>query len=111
MIAARTPALAAYHVMGTALGSPPSWQTQHRIEYAHGLDPNGDEQERRQFFEAEANACLVAAAPDLLRNLTFAAEAFERMRAGQYVPRRAVMFHEAAAEFRKTIAKATGDPS
>lgn len=49
--------------MGESIASPYHYASHHRIEYDHGCDP---EDNRDQFEEAEANARLIAAAPDLL---------------------------------------------
>lgn len=47
--------------MASAIESPHAHRTHHRIEYEHGLLP-GD----KGFEEAQANAHLIAAAPELL---------------------------------------------
>ena len=51
--------------MGSRLGDPSHWAVQHEIEYQHGLDPSY-EPDTYAFAEAEANARLIVAAPDLL---------------------------------------------
>jgi hypothetical protein len=48
--------------MGERVGSGHMYQTQHILGYDHGLS----EEDGKQFEEAEANAWLIAAAPDLL---------------------------------------------
>lgn len=56
--------------MGTAIESRHSYEAQHIISYNHGLfvddDLDSPSPETLQYFEAEANAHLIAAAPDLL---------------------------------------------
>ena len=47
--------------MCTASQNPNDYEPQHLIEYTHGLYP----EDKQQFDEAEANATLIAAAPDL----------------------------------------------
>lgn len=57
--------------MGTALGESGVYQVHHIIRYDHGLFPafEGGEpappRQLQQFLEAEANARLIEAAPDL----------------------------------------------
>jgi len=48
--------------MATALQTPGHYSAQHIIEYDHGLYP----EDGKQYDEAEANARLIAAAPELL---------------------------------------------
>lgn len=59
--------------MGSAIESPGFHKTHHRIEYEHMLYP-GD----KGFKEAQANARLIAAAPDLLAELQNIANANPR---------------------------------
>jgi hypothetical protein len=54
--------------MGTALADDGRWQVQHRIELDWG-DTYDGEGDNSQYEEAEANARLIAAAPDLLAAL------------------------------------------
>lgn len=57
-------------LMGTALTSRAQHEVQHSIVYDHGLFPGDDETpESDQWVEAEANARLIAAAPDLYASL------------------------------------------
>jgi hypothetical protein len=61
--------------MGSSLGQPRprKWEVQHFIAYDHGLTPeDGGGAEADQYVEAEANAKLIAAAPELLDLLTTA---------------------------------------
>lgn len=52
--------------MATAIVKPGAFESQHRIEYSHSLYPQGGSKaQRRQFAEAEANARLIAAAPEM----------------------------------------------
>lgn len=60
--------------MDTALEYRGAQECQHRIEYNHGCFLHGDEGENRQWQEAEANARLIASAPDLLEAATLALE-------------------------------------
>lgn len=69
------------------------------IAYTRGAQWSGDRSEQ----EDEANAMLIAAAPDLLLALRFVAFVMERS-AGQDVPRIDFM-----REVRTAIAKATGE--
>lgn len=54
------------HVIEMGPESRGSWQSQHRIEYEHGLYPDEERPKvRAQFDEAEANARLIATAPEM----------------------------------------------
>lgn len=74
-------------LMGSALPIPrSSWAVQHRIEYEHLLDPDADhEVERAQYLEADANARLIAAAPDLKAALEDAHDALGELMSGPFV--------------------------
>jgi hypothetical protein len=107
--------------MGSATTNHGSYESQHIVEYDHGciLDDETDEDlsdpspETRQYMEAEANARLIAAAPDLLA-------ACEAMFTGELADEdeddeRAIDFDRFVAAFnavrsrmREAIAKATG---
>lgn len=52
--------------MGSALDDPHNYESHHVVEYDHCLERRRD---KRQFAEADANARLIAAAPDLLETL------------------------------------------
>lgn len=51
--------------MGSALNHAAVYEPQHLVEWRHGLSVE-DEDDFIQWGEAESNACLIAAAPDLL---------------------------------------------
>jgi len=52
--------------MGSALKSDVTWHSQHRIDYAHGVDPrDGD---GTQFTEAAAIAAFIAQGPEPLKH-------------------------------------------
>ncbi len=55
--------------MGTALGNPFGYECHHEIEYHHELNEDGDEQEKQQYAEAEANAKLIIQAPEMYNAL------------------------------------------
>ena len=60
--------------MGDAIKSPHEHEVQNIIEYDHGLDRD-DKRDRKSFLIAQANARLIAAAPDLLAALEAAVDA------------------------------------
>lgn len=95
--------------MGTALASFGTWESQHLIEYNHEIFQDEDEDdgdpspETRQYKEAEANARLIAAAPELLA----ACQAFlELFRKSDMFPEDEC--HDLYNVMEDAIAKATG---
>jgi hypothetical protein len=106
--------------MGTALDRACVYQTQHIVPYDHGLFLNYDDGERvgparaAQFEEAEANANLMAAAPDVYLALVGAAGALasarEVLKESVY-PLTLEVVSAALADAQKAIAAAQGAPN
>ena len=92
--------------MGSALGGGNPCEVQHRIEYNHGLYPDAGTKRHGQFVEADANARLIAAAPDLLAACEAAVEAIEKNISDEpYAPAWAARLH---TQLKVAIAKAIG---
>lgn len=108
--------------MGSAIKSPAQHEPQHVIEYEHGCFAEYDDGEPvsdaqlRQFREAEANARLIAAAPDLyeaaqkaLDALVWASAASEFQPDGQAHEGWVNIGRTAIEELRAALAKARGE--
>lgn len=92
---------------GSRITSPGHFRAQHRpVEYEHSLFPD-----ESQYAEAAANARLIAAAPDLLRELEAAPIPSQyHGERGFEVERFLADYERWMASRRAAIAKAKGEP-
>jgi hypothetical protein len=87
--------------MGDAVDSPGTHASHNLWKCEHMIDPEAGVADRRQFAQAEANAQLIAAAPDLL-------EALKQARHWIAVERHPALLKDILALIDPAIAKAEG---